>query len=99
MDRLELTRFLHIAQTITIHHAALAYLQGIHALRASEVAEVRARIAPIFCVGTAYCTWSAREQARPEAVHRPTACAPTRTDRTRTAPTTPSEDAGVGIGP
>jgi integrase/recombinase XerD len=41
LDRLELTRFLQIAQTITVHHGALAYLLGINALRASEAAAVR----------------------------------------------------------
>src|SRR5215207_11774968 len=41
LDRLELIRFLRIAQTITVHHGALAYLLGINALRASEAAAVR----------------------------------------------------------
>jgi integrase/recombinase XerD len=41
LDRLELIRFLHVAQTITVHHGALAYLLGINALRASEAAAVR----------------------------------------------------------
>ena len=41
LDRLELIRFLQVAQTITVHHAALAYLLGINALRASEGASVR----------------------------------------------------------
>ncbi|MDQ3421875.1 MAG: tyrosine-type recombinase/integrase [Actinomycetota bacterium] len=40
LDRLELIRFLQIAQTITVHHGALAYLLGINALRASEAAAV-----------------------------------------------------------
>ena len=40
-DRLELIRFLQVAQTITVHHGALAYLLGINALRASEAASVR----------------------------------------------------------
>ena len=39
--RLELIRFLQVAQTITVHHGALAYLLGINALRASEAAAVR----------------------------------------------------------
>jgi integrase/recombinase XerD len=38
---LELIRFLQVAQTITVHHGALAYLLGINALRASEAAAVR----------------------------------------------------------
>ena len=33
LDRLELIRFLQVAQTITVHHGALAYLLGINALR------------------------------------------------------------------
>ena len=41
LDRLELIRFLQVAQTITVHHAALAYLLGINALRASEAAAVQ----------------------------------------------------------
>ena len=36
LDRLELIRFLQVAQTITVHHGALAYLLGINALRASD---------------------------------------------------------------
>ncbi len=38
LDRLELIRFLQVAQTLTVHHGALAYLLGINALRASEPA-------------------------------------------------------------
>ena len=41
LDRLELIRFLQVAQTITVHHGALAYLLGINAFRASEAAAVR----------------------------------------------------------
>lgn len=41
LDRLELIRFLQVAQTITVHHGALAYLLGINALRASEACAVR----------------------------------------------------------
>jgi len=40
-DRLELIRFLQVAQTRTVHHGALAFLLGINALRASEAARVR----------------------------------------------------------
>ena len=40
LDRLELIRFLQVAQTLTVHHGALAYLLGINALRASEAASV-----------------------------------------------------------
>jgi site-specific recombinase XerD len=41
LDRIELIRFLQVAQTISVHHGALAYLLGINALRASEAAAVR----------------------------------------------------------
>ena len=41
LDRLELIRFLQVAQTVTVHHGAVAYLLGINALRASEAAAVR----------------------------------------------------------
>jgi integrase/recombinase XerD len=41
LDRLELIRFLQVAQTISVHHGALAYLLDINALRASEAAAVR----------------------------------------------------------
>jgi site-specific recombinase XerD len=41
LDRLELIRFLQVAQTLTVNHGALAYLLGINALRASEAAAVR----------------------------------------------------------
>ena len=41
LDRLELIRFLQVAQTITVHHGALAFLLGINALRASEAAAVK----------------------------------------------------------
>ncbi len=41
LDRLELIQFLQVAQAITVHHGALAYLLGINSLRASEAAGVR----------------------------------------------------------
>jgi integrase/recombinase XerD len=41
LDRLELIRFLQVAQTVTVNHGALAYLLGINPLRASEAAAVR----------------------------------------------------------
>jgi integrase/recombinase XerD len=39
--RLELIRFLQVAQSLSVHHGALAFLLGINALRASEAAAVR----------------------------------------------------------
>ena len=56
MDRLELIRFLQIAQTITVHHGASAYLLGINALRASEAAAVRIEGTPMPFEATAFCT-------------------------------------------
>src|SRR6478752_6879069 len=41
LDRLELIRFLQVAQTLPVHHGALAFLLGINALRASEAAAVQ----------------------------------------------------------
>ncbi len=41
LDRLELIRFLQVAQILSVHHGALAFLLGINALRASEAAAVR----------------------------------------------------------
>ena len=41
LDRLELIRFLQVAQSVTVHHGAMVYLLGINALRASEAATVR----------------------------------------------------------
>lgn len=40
LDRLELIRFLQVAQTITVHHGAWAYLLGISALRASAAGRI-----------------------------------------------------------
>jgi hypothetical protein len=39
--RLELIRFLQVAQSISVYHGALAYLLGINALRPSEAVAVR----------------------------------------------------------
>jgi integrase/recombinase XerD len=44
LDRLELIRFLQVAQSLTVHHGALAYLLGINALRTSEAAAVRIEV-------------------------------------------------------
>ena len=65
LDRLELIRFLQVAQTISVHHGALAYLLGINALRASEAAAVRIEDYPRHCAGTGSCTWSARATSPP----------------------------------
>jgi integrase/recombinase XerD len=60
LDRLELTRFLQLSQTITVHHGALAYLLEINALRPSEAAAVRIEDYAETLRATASCTWSAR---------------------------------------
>jgi hypothetical protein len=60
VDLLELIRFLQVAQTITIHHGALAYLLGINALRASEADAVRIEDYARPCMATESCTWWAR---------------------------------------
>ena len=65
LDRLELIRFLQVAQTITVHHGALAYLLGINALRASEAPRCGSRTTPRPCAATGCCTWSARATSRP----------------------------------
>ena len=65
LDRLELIRFLKVAQTITVHHGALAYLLGINALRASEAAAVRIEDYQGTMRGTGSCIWSARATSRP----------------------------------
>jgi site-specific recombinase XerD len=60
LDRLELIRFLQVAQTITVHRGALAYLLGINALRASEAAAVRIEDYADTLRGYRSCTWSAK---------------------------------------
>ncbi|MFI5623796.1 tyrosine-type recombinase/integrase [Nocardioides sp. NPDC051685] len=71
LDRLELIRFLQIAQTITVHHGALAYLLGINALRASEAAAVRIEDYADHCGATACSTWSARATSPRPCRYRP----------------------------
>ena len=66
LDRLELIRFLQVAQTLTVQHGALAYLLGINALRASEAAAVRiSRTSPRPCEASGSCTWWARATSPP----------------------------------
>ena len=60
LDRLGLIRFLQVAQTITVHRGALAYLLGINALRASEAAAVRIEDYAETLGVTGSCTWWAR---------------------------------------
>ncbi len=68
LDRLELIRFLQVAQTITVHHDALAFLLGINALRASEAAAVRIRTTPKRCAAIGsyvLLTWGANHRRSP----------------------------------
>ena len=72
LDRLELIRFLQVAQTLTVHHSALAYLLGINAQRASEAAagaDRGLRRHPARPPGPAPA-WQG-QQARDHAGHRP----------------------------
>jgi integrase/recombinase XerD len=72
LDRLELIRFLQVAQTITVHHGALAYLLGINALRASEAAAVRVEdYAQTMRGHRVLHLGRQRRQARDHAVDRP----------------------------
>jgi site-specific recombinase XerD len=66
LDLLELIRFLQVAQTLTVHHGALAYLLGINALRASEAAAVRIEDYQETLRGhRVLCTWSAKVASPP----------------------------------
>jgi integrase/recombinase XerD len=49
-----------VAQTITVHHGALAFLLGINALRASEAARVRIEDYADTLRGYRVCMWWAR---------------------------------------
>jgi hypothetical protein len=74
LDRPELIRFLPVAQTITVHHGAPAYLLGINTLRASGDRRGADRGPPRDpprppCP----CTWSATA-ASPPPWHRPSPC-------------------------
>jgi integrase len=71
LDRLELIRFLQVAQTITVHHGALAYLLGINALRASEAAAVRIEDYQDTMRGHRSASGRQGQQARHHANHRP----------------------------
>ena len=63
MDRLELIRIPQVAQTLTRHHGALAYLPGINALLASEAAAGRIEDYADTLCGQRCWTWLARQQA------------------------------------
>ena len=65
LDRLELIRFLQIAQTLTVHHGALAYLLGINACAPPKRPQYGSRTTPTPCADTGCCIWSARATSRP----------------------------------
>lgn len=65
LDRRELIRFLQVAQTLSVHHRALAYLLGINALRASKPRRSGSRTTARRCADTGYFTWSAGAASRP----------------------------------
>jgi integrase/recombinase XerD len=60
LDRLELIRFLQVAQTISVHHGALAYLLGINACAPPKQQPYASRTTPSRYEGTASCAWSAK---------------------------------------
>ena len=72
LDRLELIRFLQVAQTITVHHGALAYLLGIKrtaSLGGRRGADRGLRRHPAWTPGVA--PGGQGQQARHDADHRP----------------------------
>src|SRR5215207_11603882 len=52
LDRLELIRFLQVAQTITVHHGALAYLLGIKLCAPPRQHLCGSRTTPTRCAAT-----------------------------------------------
>jgi integrase/recombinase XerD len=65
LDRLELIRFLQVAQTLTVHHGALAYLLGINACVPPRLQRFGSRTTRRPCAGTGCCTWSAKVASPP----------------------------------
>ncbi len=65
LDRLELIRFLQIAQTLTVHHGALAYLLGINACAPPKPHQYGSSTTPTRCADTGCSTWSARATSQP----------------------------------
>ena len=57
LDRLELIRFLRVAQTSSVHRSAPAYLQGIIAYAPPEPQPCGSRTTPRPCAVTGCCTW------------------------------------------
>jgi hypothetical protein len=65
LDRLELIRFLPVAQTITVHRGALAYLLGINALRDPKPPQSGSRTTPRPCAATGCSTSSGKATNQP----------------------------------
>ena len=65
LDRLELIRFLQVAQTLTVHHGALAYLSWASTRYAPpRPPRSGSRTTKRPCAAIESCTWSARATSR-----------------------------------
>ena len=60
LDRLELIRFLQVAQSITVHHGALAYLWASTRCGPRRRPRSESRTTRRPCAATGSCTWWAR---------------------------------------
>ena len=76
LDRLELIRFLQVAQTLTVHRGALAFLLGINALRASEAAAVQIEATPNHSRASSAAPGREGRQGRHDADHSSRAARP-----------------------
>ncbi len=65
LDRLELIRFLQVAQTLTVHHGALATCWASTPSEPRKPRRSGSRTMPRRCEATASCTWSARARSPP----------------------------------
>jgi hypothetical protein len=73
LDRLELIRFLQVAQTLTVHHGALASCSASAPCVHPRQRQCGSRTTPRPCEATGCCTWSARATTRNHALDRPRA--------------------------
>jgi integrase len=71
LDRLELIRFLQVAQTISVHHGARAYLLGINALRAPKQQPTHRGLRVVATEPPRPAPGRQGQQARDDAGHRP----------------------------
>ena len=65
LDRLELIRFLQVAETLTVHHGALAYCSASSRCAPRRPLRCGSRTTKRRCAVTVSCTWSARAASRP----------------------------------